>query len=104
MTINNPNDAIAHGIGMVHQHFMLEDNFIVTLNIVLGSEVTRRAGVLDMKKARENVQQIISQYGLEVDPDAKIEDISVGMQQRVEILKALYRGADILILDEPTPY
>ena len=102
VTINNPNDAIAHGIGMVHQHFMLVDNFTVTQNIVLGSEVTRGAGVLDMKKARENVQQIISQYGLEVDPDAKIEDISVGMQQRVEILKALYRGADILILDEPT--
>ena len=102
VAINNPNDAIAHGIGMVHQHFMLVDNFTVTQNIVLGSEVTRGAGVLDMKKARENVQQIISQYGLEVDPDAKIEDISVGMQQRVEILKALYRGADILILDEPT--
>ena len=100
--INTPNDAIAHGIGMVHQHFMLVDNFTVTQNIVLGSEVCRGAGVLDMKKAREKVCQIIEQYGLEVDPDAKIEDISVGMQQRVEILKALYRGADILILDEPT--
>ena len=100
--INTPNDAIALGIGMVHQHFMLVDNFTVTQNIVLGSEVCRGAGVLDMKKAREKVCQIIKQYGLEVDPDAKIEDISVGMQQRVEILKALYRGADILILDEPT--
>ena len=100
--INTPNDAIALGIGMVHQHFMLVDNFTVTQNIVLGSEVCRGAGVLDMKKAREKVCQIIEQYGLEVDPDAKIEDISVGMQQRVEILKALYRGADILILDEPT--
>ncbi len=100
--INTPNDAIAHGIGMVHQHFMLVDNFTVTQNIVLGSEVCSGAGVLDMKKAREKVCQIIEQYGLEVDPDAKIEDISVGMQQRVEILKALYRGADILILDEPT--
>ena len=87
---------------MVHQHFMLVDNFTVTQNIVLGSEVCSGAGVLDMKKAREKVCQIIEQYGLEVDPDAKIEDISVGMQQRVEILKALYRGADILILDEPT--
>ncbi len=100
--INTPNDAIAHGIGMVHQHFMLVDNFTVTQNIVLGSEVCSGAGVLDMKKAREKVCQIIEQYGLEVDPDAKIEDISVGTQQRVEILKALYRGADILILDEPT--
>ena len=100
--INTPNDAIALGIGMVHQHFMLVDNFTVTQNIVLGSEVCRGAGVLDMKKAREKVCLIIEQYGLEVDPDAKIEDISVGMQQRVEILKALYRGADILILDEPT--
>ena len=102
VVINTPNDAIAHGIGMVHQHFMLVDNFTVTQNIVLGSEVCSAAGILDMKKAREKVCQIIEQYGLEVDPDAKIEDISVGMQQRVEILKALYRGADILILDEPT--
>lgn len=102
VVINTPNDAIAHGIGMVHQHFMLVDNFTVTQNIVLGSEVCGAAGILDMKKAREKVCQIIEQYGLEVDPDAKIEDISVGMQQRVEILKALYRGADILILDEPT--
>ena len=102
VVINTPNDAIAHGIGMVHQHFMLVDNFTVTQNIVLGSEVCGAAGILDMKKAREKVCQIIEQYGLEVDPDTKIEDISVGMQQRVEILKALYRGADILILDEPT--
>ena len=101
VVINTPNDAIAHGIGMVHQHFMLVDNFTVTQNIVLGSEVCGAAGILDMKKAREKVCQIIEQYGLEVDPDAKIEDISVGMQQRIEILKALYRGADILILDPP---
>lgn len=100
--IDDPNDAIAHGIGMVHQHFMLVDNFTVTQNIVLGDEVCRGGGILDMKRARRNVEQIITQYGLEVDPDAKIEDISVGMQQRVEILKALYRGAEILILDEPT--
>ena len=100
--IKTPNDAIAHGIGMVHQHFMLVDNFTVTQNIILGKEVTGKFGVLDMKKAREDVVKIVKEYGLEVDPDAKIEDISVGMQQRVEILKALYRGADILILDEPT--
>ena len=100
--IKNPNVAIAHDIGMVHQHFMLVDNFTVTQNIILGTEVTKGAGVLDMKKAREKVLEIVEKYGLTVDPDAKIEDISVGMQQRVEILKALYRGADILILDEPT--
>ena len=100
--ISNPNDAIAQGIGMVHQHFMLVDNFTVTENIVLGDEVTSFAGVLDPKKAREKVLEIVNEYGFDVDPDAKIEDITVGMQQRVEILKALYRGADTLILDEPT--
>ena len=100
--ISNPNDAIAQGIGMVHQHFMLVDNFTVTENIVLGAEVTSFAGVLDPKKAREKVLEIVNEYGFDVDPDAKIEDITVGMQQRVEILKALYRGADTLILDEPT--
>lgn len=102
ISINSPNDAIAHGIGMVHQHFMLVDNFTVTQNIILGQEPCRGAGLLDMKSAGQRVRDIIAEYGLEVDPDAKIEDISVGMQQRVEILKALYRGADILILDEPT--
>lgn len=102
VNITNPNIAIAHGIGMVHQHFMLVDNFTVTQNIILGNETTSRFGVLDMKKAREHVEGLVQKYGLEVDPDAKVEDISVGMQQRVEILKALYRGADLLILDEPT--
>ncbi|MDY5913469.1 MAG: ABC transporter ATP-binding protein [Inconstantimicrobium porci] len=100
--IKNPNVAIENGIGMVHQHFMLVDNFTVTQNIVLGSEIANKFGVLNMKKAREEVVNIVKKYGLEVDPDAKIEDISVGMQQRVEILKALYRGAELLILDEPT--
>lgn len=100
--IKNPNIAIEHGIGMVHQHFMLVDNFTVTQNIILGSEVTKGAGILDMKKAKKEIHEIVKKYGLEVDPDAKIEDISVGMQQRVEILKALYRGVDLLILDEPT--
>lgn len=100
--IKNPNIAISHGIGMVHQHFMLVDNFTVTQNIILGKEPVRAGGILDMKKAREHVRRIVEKYGLQVDPDAKIEDISVGMQQRVEILKALYRGADLLILDEPT--
>lgn len=99
--MDSPRDAIAVGIGMVHQHFMLVQPFSVTENIVLGSEPVKGI-TLDMKTARENVVAISGKYGLSIDPDAKIEDISVGMQQRVEILKALYRGADILILDEPT--
>lgn len=99
--MNNPRDAIAAGIGMVHQHFMLVQPFTVTENIVLGTEPVK--GVkLDMATARKNVEELSQRYGLAIDPDAKIEDISVSMQQRVEILKALYRGADILILDEPT--
>jgi len=86
---------------MVHQHFMLVQNFTVTENIILGAEP--KAGLkIDRAAAREKVRQISEQYGLAVDPDAKIEDISVGMQQRVEILKTLYRGADILIFDEPS--
>ncbi|WP_349944728.1 ABC transporter ATP-binding protein [Lacrimispora sp. BS-2] len=100
--IKNPNVAIANGIGMVHQHFMLVEDFTVTQNIILGNETTSRAGIVDMKKARNQILEIVEKYGLEVDPDARICDISVGMQQRVEILKALYRGAELLILDEPT--
>lgn len=99
--MNNPRDAIAVGIGMVHQHFMLIQPFTVTENIVLGTEPTK-GPALDMETARRNVIELSERYGLAIDPDAKIEDISVGMQQRVEILKALYRGAEILILDEPT--
>ena len=102
INIKNPSVAIKHGIGMVHQHFMLIENFTVTQNIVLGKETAGRLGVLNMKKAKKQLQEIVQKYGLEVDPDALIENISVGMQQRVEILKALYRGAEILILDEPT--
>lgn len=100
--IADPNTAIRHGIGMVHQHFMLVEPFTVTENIVLGAETVRAGGILDVKRARRDVIEISEKYGLFVDPDAKIQDISVGMQQRVEILKALYRGAEILILDEPT--
>ncbi len=102
VAMKNPNVAINSGIGMVHQHFMLVENFTVAQNIILGNEITKGFGVLDMKKAKEKINEMVKRYGLEVDPDAFIEDISVGMQQRVEILKALYRGADILILDEPT--
>ena len=100
--MKNPSTAIATGIGMVHQHFMLVDVFTVAENIILGQETTKGGAFLDMDKAKQDVLALIEKYGLDVDPDAKIEDISVGMQQRVEILKALYRGADILILDEPT--
>ena len=100
--ITNPSIAIKNGIGMVHQHFMLVETFTVVENIILGMETTKSLGVVDIEKATKEVEEISKKYGLYVDPNAKIHDITVGMQQRVEILKALYRGADILILDEPT--
>ena len=99
--ISNPNIANDLGIGMVHQHFMLVDPLTVTENIILGQEPTK-FGKINLKEASREVKRISDQYGLSVDPDAKIADISVGMQQRVEILKTLYRGANILIFDEPT--
>mgnify|MGYP002957799970 CR=1 FL=1 len=99
--IHSPSRAIELGIGMVHQHFMLVQPFSVTENIILGMEPMKGLSV-DLKTARKRVEEISKRYNMQVDPDAKIEDISVGMQQRVEILKVLYRGADILILDEPT--
>ena len=99
--INGPHDAINYGIGMVHQHFMLVPVFSVTENMILGSEVTKGTS-LDLKRARREILDISKAYGLEVDPDAIVEDIPVGVQQRVEILKALYRKANILVLDEPT--
>lgn len=102
VNIKNPNDAIGLGIGMVHQHFMLVENFTVLQNIILGNEITKGLGIINTKKARKEIEQLSEKYGLFVDLNEKIENISVGMQQRVEILKALYRGADILILDEPT--
>jgi general nucleoside transport system ATP-binding protein len=101
VNITNPNIANDLGIGMVHQHFMLVDPFTVTENIILGQETTSK-GMIDIKKAENDVRAISERYGLAVDPSAKIQDISVGMQQRVEILKTLYRGAEILIFDEPT--
>lgn len=100
--VKSPNIAIEKGIGMVHQHFMLVENFTVAQNIILGKEETKGFGVIDMHKANTKIYEIIKKYGLEVEPNALIEDISVGMQQKVEIIKTLYRGADILILDEPT--
>ncbi len=99
--ISNPNDANALGIGMVHQHFKLVEIFTVLDNIILGVE-PNHMGFLQTGEAREKVLAISEQYGLRVDPDARIEDISVGMQQRVEILKMLYRDNEILIFDEPT--
>ncbi len=101
VTINDPNDATALGIGMVHQHFKLVDVFTVLDNIVLGAETTKM-GFLQKKEARKKVQELSERYGLKVNVDAKVEDITVGMQQRVEILKMLYRDNEILIFDEPT--
>ena len=98
---SSPKDAIDIGIGMVHQHFMLIQPFSVADNIILGVEPVKGL-VIDHRTARERVVELSERYGMKVDPDAKVEDISVGMQQRVEILKVLYRGADTLILDEPT--
>ena len=101
VTVRDPNEANALGIGMVHQHFKLVHNFTALENIVLGVESTRH-GVLRMEEAREKVMRLSGQYGLQIDPDALISDITVGMQQRVEILKMLYRDNEILIFDEPT--
>ncbi|UOY93616.1 ABC transporter ATP-binding protein [Ectobacillus sp. JY-23] len=99
--ITSPNIANDLGIGMVHQHFMLVHNFTVAENIILGNE-PKKGGKINIEDAAAEIKQLSEQYGLAVDPYAKIEDISVGMQQRVEILKTLYRGAEILIFDEPT--
>jgi len=100
--IRSPSDAIATGIGMVHQHFMLIPVFTVTENIMLGQEVMQNGVFLDRNAASARIRQISEQYGLAVDPESYIKDLPVGVQQRVEILKLLYREADILILDEPT--
>ena len=99
--INGPSDAINYGIGMVHQHFMLVPVFSVVENMILGAEVTKGTS-LDLARARREIIEISQAYGLEVDPDAIVENLPVGVQQRVEILKALYRKANILVLDEPT--
>ena len=98
----SPSEAIARGVGMVHQHFMLVPSFTVAQNIVLSNEPRRLGIFCDFAKAEEETQALVQEYGLTVDPRAKVEDISVGLQQRVEILKTLRRGADVLILDEPT--
>jgi len=100
--IQTPNDAIARGIGMVHQHFMLVPVMTVTENVMLGNEPTRNGIFLDKASVARRIREISEHYGLEVDPDSYVKDLSVGIQQRVEIIKVLYRAADILILDEPT--
>ncbi|WP_307852673.1 ABC transporter ATP-binding protein [Rhizomonospora bruguierae] len=108
LQIRGPSDAIAAGIGMVHQHFMLVPVFTVAENVMLGAEKVRggapwlTGGVLDRRRARREVAEVSERYGLRVDPDARIEDLPVGVQQRVEIIKALTREVDLLILDEPT--
>jgi len=100
--LTSPIDAIRAGIGMVHQHFMLVPVFTVTENVMLGDEMLTAGPFLDRKRAADRIRALSKQYGLEVDPDAYIKDLPVGVQQRVEIIKLLYRNADILILDEPT--
>ncbi|HSO56470.1 MAG TPA: ATP-binding cassette domain-containing protein, partial [Actinomycetes bacterium] len=100
--IDSPRKAIELRIGMVHQHFMLVDAFTVAENIVLGAEPDKGQGRLDLDEAERRVGELARGFGTPLDPHARVEDIGVGQQQRVEILKLLYRGADILILDEPT--
>ncbi len=102
LEVEDPNDAIDAGIGMVHQHFMLVPPLTVAENIILGNEPTKGLGRLNLPIAVEKIKELSEEYGLNVDPYAKIRDVSVGMEQRVEILKALYREVDVLILDEPT--
>ncbi len=101
-TFSGPGDAVAAGIGMVHQHFMLVPVFTVAESVALGYEPTKGLGLLDLNQAREKVREISARFGFDIDPDAVIEDLPVGAQQRVEIIKALSRDAEVLILDEPT--
>lgn len=102
MEIHSPIDAIKAGVGMVHQHFMLVPVFTVTENVMLGEEYVKAGGILDRKKAADKIREISDTYNLDINPDAYIKDIPVGMQQRVEIIKLLFREANILIMDEPT--
>ncbi len=102
LVLDSPGDAIAAGIGMVHQHFMLVPVFTVAENVVLGDEPTKSLGVLNTRKAKKTVKEISSRYGLDVDPDAIVEDLPVGFQQRVEIIKVLSREARFVVFDEPT--
>ncbi|MDO4548944.1 MAG: ATP-binding cassette domain-containing protein, partial [Clostridia bacterium] len=99
---NSPSTAISLGVGMVHQHFKLVPSFTVAQNIVLAREPVKRKVFYDFKESVEIVRRLTDEYGLEIDPEARVEELSIGLEQRVEILKTLFRGADILILDEPT--
>ena len=101
-TIRSPQDAIRLGIGKVHQHFMLIPPLTVAENVILGREVAGPAGLIDLQAANRTVANLSGQYGLELEPTARVDGLSVGQQQRVEIVKALYRGARLLVLDEPT--
>ena len=101
LALNGPKMAITHGIGMVHQHFMLVPSFTVAENIVLGNE-PKKGIFSDRRKAKEITENLVNEYGLVVNADTKVENLSVGKKQRVEILKVLFRGAKLLILDEPT--
>ncbi len=101
-SFTSPRDAIAHGVGMVHQHFMLVPTLTVAENVMLGMESTLGLGVLDLDRVRREVRELSNGYGMPLDPDALVRDLPVGLQQRVEIIKALYRHINILILDEPT--
>lgn len=103
MSFNGPGDAIDAGIGMVHQHFMLVPVFTVAENVVLGVEPTiGPVGTIDLREARREVEEISNKYGLDVNPDATVEDLAVGIQQRIEIIKVLFRDAEIIVFDEPT--
>ena len=102
INVESPKDAIEAGIGMVHQHFMLVPVFTVTENVILGDEELQFGAFLDRKTAASKIKEISEKYHLEVDPGSYVRDLPVGVQQRVEIIKLLYREADILILDEPT--
>src|SRR5438874_3100499 len=102
VVFHGPRDAIHHGVGMVHQHFMLIPVFTVGENIVLGREPTTAGDLYDAARSRQEINALTKRYGLSLNPDARVGDLPVGLQQRVEIVKVLYRGANILILDEPT--
>ena len=102
VAFHNPREALAAGIGMVHQHFMLVPVFTVAENVMLGVERTTVLGLLNRRRARKDVLELSGRYGLSIDPDALVEDLPVGIQQRVEIVKALHREANVVILDEPT--
>jgi ABC-type uncharacterized transport system ATPase subunit len=102
LDVKEPSDAISAGVGMVHQHFMLIPVFTVTENVMLGEETVKRGGILDRNVSADRIREISESYSLEVDPDSYVKDLPVGVQQRVEIIKLLYREADILIFDEPT--